>query len=303
MNTRVFRIIPFLTLLSLALSASQCDAGVYHFDEAADYSEEEIAIMLQLENGVFQTEKDEIKVNYCPGYEHPTNKEESFEFREDRLIVTSGSEKQYYDRDSSGRYCKKPSKNEEVCISQLKEDSYYIAAYYRPYEEASWELCFSANHTFSNIDKQASEDEIVNPGPAEGEEALPDQEDSQPESQSDPDAENPVDEPATTGEQGGTTSPFRDWYGPACPEMEGTFPYEWEVHLVENPETGEFIGSIKFHSCPGGGRVLYTVTGTKTDDNLVQLQGTKKTGGGALHEDSADNRTFVFDLSSGTIIE
>ena len=273
MKSKGFRIIPFFVLLSLALSASQCDAGVYRFDEAADYSEEEIAIMLQLENGVFQTEKDEITRNDCPGYEHPTNKEESFEFREDRLIVTSGSEKQYYDRDSSGSYCKNPSKNEQVCISELKEDSYRITAYYRPLENQPWETCFEANHTFSNIDKQASE--------------------------------NPVDEPPTTDEGAGATGStiFQDWYGPACPEMEGTFPYEWEVHLVQAPETGVIIGSIKFHNCPGGGRVLYTVTGTKADDNLVQLQGTKKTGGGALHEDSADNRTFVFDLSSGTIIE
>ena len=88
------RIIPFFVLLSIALSASQCDAGVYRFDQPADYSEAEIAIMLQLEDGVFQTEKDKITRNYCPGYKHPGNKEESFEFRDDRLIVTSGSEKQ-----------------------------------------------------------------------------------------------------------------------------------------------------------------------------------------------------------------
>ena len=85
--------------------------------------------------------------------------------------------------------------------------------------------------------------------------------------------------------------------------MEGTFPYEWEVHLIQIPETGVIRGSIKFHNCPGGGRVLYTVTGTKADDNLVQLQGTKKTGGGDLYNDSPDMKSFTLDLTSGTIIE
>lgn len=315
MKTLVTRIIPFFVLLSIALSASQCDADEYDPSSVpfhGAYSEADIAIMLQLENDAHKTEKiDIIQSNNCREYEQPVNKEESFEFREDRLIVTSGSEKRYFVRKAPGMYCWY-SKDVHECITELKEDSYQITVYQKErgfMGRPSWKSCYDAIKLISMVENSSIEEETINPGLAEEDEDLSEQENPEPESLSDPNAENPeeetADEPPASEESSESTSPliFHDWYGPACEEMEGTFPYFWEIHLVENPETGGVNGTIKYHNCPGGGRVLYTVSGTQNDEGLFLLQGTKKTGGGALYNDSSDTRTFTFDPTSGSFSE
>ncbi len=51
-------------------------------------------------------------------------------------------------------------------------------------------------------------------------------------------------------------------------------PWRWEVSLQQSP-TGAITGTIKYHNCPGGGRVTYNVTGQATTAPTVQLQASK----------------------------
>jgi hypothetical protein len=91
------------------------------------------------------------------------------------------------------------------------------------------------------------------------------------------------------------------WYGPACDEAEGTFIYRWSVDLLKNSQTGQLAGTVKFHACPGGGRVLYRVTGKPSIGTVFTLEGEKKDGGGDLFDTAAEDVTFTFDSSTGQL--
>ena len=91
------------------------------------------------------------------------------------------------------------------------------------------------------------------------------------------------------------------WCGPYCDEAEGTFYYRWSVDLMQNPADGSYAGTVKFHNCPGGGRLLYRVTGAQQAGPLITLTGVMQQGGGALHDNAAALLEFTFDLSTGQI--
>ena len=91
------------------------------------------------------------------------------------------------------------------------------------------------------------------------------------------------------------------WYGAYCDEAEGTYYYRWSVDLMQNPADGSYAGTVKFHNCPGGGRVAYRVAGPAQPGPLISLNGTLMDGGGALHDTAAETLAFTFDLSSGQI--
>jgi hypothetical protein len=60
-------------------------------------------------------------------------------------------------------------------------------------------------------------------------------------------------------------------------------------------------GTVKFHNCPGGGRVLYRVSGNPPTGTVFTLAGEKKIGGGDLFGSAAESITFTFDSSTGQI--
>ncbi|MRS03568.1 hypothetical protein EG832_10170, partial [bacterium] len=92
-----------------------------------------------------------------------------------------------------------------------------------------------------------------------------------------------------------------NWHGPACDEAEGTYQYHWSVDLIQDPETDQYVGTIKFHACPGGGRVLYRVLGEPTTESLVSLSGVKKDGAGDLFANSPEMVTFKVNLNTGEV--
>lgn len=98
------------------------------------------------------------------------------------------------------------------------------------------------------------------------------------------------------------TTLFGDWHGEVCPEVEGTFMYTWSVNLFFDPKENLVVGTVKFHDCPDGGRVLYSVKGEIINENLVVLNGVKSTGGGALYNNSPDVKQFNFNPVLGEIV-
>jgi hypothetical protein len=113
----------------------------------------------------------------------------------------------------------------------------------------------------------------------------------------------PVAQPSQPAGQNGTSigEVVGGWYGPACDEAEGTYIYRWSVDLMNNPQTGQLVGAVKFHDCPGGGRVLYRVGGNPPAGKVFTLAGEKRDGGGDLFESAAESITFTFDSSTGQI--
>jgi len=99
----------------------------------------------------------------------------------------------------------------------------------------------------------------------------------------------------------GTGNGGGNWHGVPCAEAEGTFLYRWSVDLLFNPDTGGVKGTLKFHDCPGGGRVLYTVEGNLPANSVYTLNGEKQEGGGDLFDSSPENLIFTFDSSTVTI--
>ena len=91
------------------------------------------------------------------------------------------------------------------------------------------------------------------------------------------------------------------WYGPACDAAEGTYIYRWSVDLMKDPQTGQLAGTIKFHDCPDGGRVLYRVGGNPPMGTVFTLTGEKLDGGGDLFDSAAESITFTFDSATGQI--
>ncbi len=116
-------------------------------------------------------------------------------------------------------------------------------------------------------------------------------------SDDDPDLNDPPREEETS-----SAEVIGGWYGAFCDEAEGTFLYRWSVDLMQNPQTGEIFGTVKFHDCPGGGRVRYYVTGKSQMGPIYQLSGIKKSdGGGELMESSPESIEFTFDSDSGQL--
>lgn len=102
-------------------------------------------------------------------------------------------------------------------------------------------------------------------------------------------------------DSGGQTEVYGNWHGAQCDEAEGTFQYKWSVDLIRDPDTDQLVGTIKFHACPGGGRVLYRVIGEPQMGTTITLNGIKKEGGGDLYANSPDNVTFTFDTKKKKI--
>lgn len=96
-----------------------------------------------------------------------------------------------------------------------------------------------------------------------------------------------------------------DLHGSYCDESEGTFEYTWSVNVMQDTASGVYWGTIKFHNCPGGGRVLYHVVGDEREGDIITLIGTKKkdSGGGQLNMTSPDARTFYLDLKNGQLTD
>jgi hypothetical protein len=106
----------------------------------------------------------------------------------------------------------------------------------------------------------------------------------------------------STGAGGvGTGNGSGNWHGVACAEAEGTNIYRWSVDLMNDTGTGGLKGTIKFHDCPGGGRVLYRVTGSLPAGSIYTLTGVKRDGGGVLLDAAPDSLPITFDSSTLTI--
>ena len=71
--------------------------------------------------------------------------------------------------------------------------------------------------------------------------------------------------------------------GRACDEDEPGFEREWSVQLRQD-ETGRVQGALRFHNCPGGGRVVYRVVGFATALDTIRLLGQRVGRRGELGE-------------------
>ncbi len=95
-----------------------------------------------------------------------------------------------------------------------------------------------------------------------------------------------------------------DLHGAYCDEPEGTFAYTWQVNILQDVESSIYIGTIKWHNCPGGGRVAYHVVGEpQPGEKIIMLTGTKMDGGGKLFDESLDYGTFYLDLENGQLTD
>ena len=98
------------------------------------------------------------------------------------------------------------------------------------------------------------------------------------------------------------------WHGEVCDEAEGTYAYRWSLDLMKEPSTGQVVGTLKFHDCPGGGRGLFRVVGTEQTGSTIILMGTLKDGRGDLYQtlqdqvstSSGNSGTMSFSFNSKT---
>jgi hypothetical protein len=92
-----------------------------------------------------------------------------------------------------------------------------------------------------------------------------------------------------------------------CAEAEGTYIYRWSLDLMKDPATGQMVGTLKFHNCPGGGRALFRVVGVKQAGSMITLTGSLKDGAGELYQtlqsetSGGGTISFTFDSSAGEI--
>jgi hypothetical protein len=100
---------------------------------------------------------------------------------------------------------------------------------------------------------------------------------------------------------GDVTYTFFEGHGSYCNEVEGTYIYRWSLDLLQEVEAKQVLGTVKFHDCPGGGRVLYRVEGFVNEDGTFTLSGTKRDGGGDLYSKAPAATQFTFDPTTGVI--
>jgi hypothetical protein len=84
------------------------------------------------------------------------------------------------------------------------------------------------------------------------------------------------------------------WHGDTCEQGEGTYLYRWQLDLANNPETGQAEGTLKFHKCPNGGRVLYRVVAESISGSKVSLYGKLMDGSGDISTNAPANQEFTF---------
>ena len=106
---------------------------------------------------------------------------------------------------------------------------------------------------------------------------------------------------AETFTENGQTYRFFEGRGSRCSEAEGTFIYRWSLDLMEEVGRDLVMGTVKFHNCPQGGRVLYRVEGFVDDEGLFSMVGTRKDGGGDLFDNSPSSATFSYDPVNGVL--
>ncbi len=64
-------------------------------------------------------------------------------------------------------------------------------------------------------------------------------------------------------------------------------------------QVGENVsGKITFHKCPGEGRARYAVEGIATTEDVIELNGTKTSGRGALGTSAPANQNFTVSRNS-----
>ncbi len=92
------------------------------------------------------------------------------------------------------------------------------------------------------------------------------------------------------------------WHGDACEQGEGTYLYRWQLDLAKDPTSGQIVGTLKFHKCPNGGRVLYRVVYESTSGSKITLAGALIEASGDLSASAPPNQEFTFYKDS-VIIE
>ena len=116
-------------------------------------------------------------------------------------------------------------------------------------------------------------------------------------------------EPATAPQTAATSKPKvftewdGDWTGAPCNEPEA-FAFKWMVSLEETDQ-GTVVGTVRFHDCPGGGMVIYNVTGTPDPDTPQEiiLEATKIGGTGARGDASPEDATYSFNIETEKLQE
>ncbi len=86
------------------------------------------------------------------------------------------------------------------------------------------------------------------------------------------------------------------WTGPQVCSATGDAAFRWVVDLSQD-SNDEVTGIIAFHECPGGGRATYSVTGTATSDNSIQLAGSLTSSQGPLGGTAPGNQTFTVSVN------
>jgi hypothetical protein len=77
-----------------------------------------------------------------------------------------------------------------------------------------------------------------------------------------------------------------EWHAAAaCDENEPGWTHRWAVDLTQD-DSGVVKGTIRYHDCPDGGRVAYSVTGVATRANSMRLMATMNEGYGDLGKGS-----------------
>lgn len=82
--------------------------------------------------------------------------------------------------------------------------------------------------------------------------------------------------------------------GAVCPGVGGAAGFRWHVALSQNGAS--VTGTISFHKCPGGGRAVYSVSGTATASGTISLSGTLIDGRGPLGGSAPGSQTFSFTI-------